>query len=232
MTLPVFPRVLQGSLSGVAIAAVFVGAACVKRLPPAPTPARVAPAVATAAPLEAGHGRIVVDVVEGPTPVHRLRMDSEPRADEQGRTRYRFFEAPPTVLCAAAPCVADLPVGNILLGFPVIGDPGAMETELVHIAPRATAYRRSLSVYEDHRGTGNVLGIIATALGTSAGITGAVLLPVGLDKDNDSLATAGAITLGAGAAVMAIGIWAIRRDAPTFRPGSAIHFPLADPGTE
>ncbi|HEY6039727.1 MAG TPA: hypothetical protein VIV58_35845, partial [Kofleriaceae bacterium] len=71
-----------------------------------------------------------------------------------------------------------------------------------------------------------VLGIIATSLGGASAITGTVLLPIGLSDGNNSLTTAGAITLGGGALLMALGIWAIRTDAPTYRPGSINHFPL------
>jgi hypothetical protein len=72
-----------------------------------------------------------------------------------------------------------------------------------------------------------VIGIIGAAVGGTTAMTGVVLLPIGLSDDNDGLTTAGAITLGAGAAVLAFGIWAIRRDAPTYRPGSSHHFSVS-----
>lgn len=131
-------------------------------------------------------------------------------------------------LCTS-PCVADLPLGNVLLGFPVLGKSGQEETELVHVGQKPSVYRRSLSVYDDSSGSLSVLGIIGTSLGASAVITGGVLLPIGLGRDNTGLATAGGITLGAGAAVLALGIWAIWDDAPTYRPGSAAHFAQAPP---
>lgn len=176
-------------------------------------------------PPPGGHGRLVVDVVEGPVRVQRVQMKATP-VDRGSRVTYRFEEAS-EVLCAASPCVTDLPAGNILLGFPVIGDPDAMETELVHVGLEPSVYRRTLSLYEDRTGGTRVFGIIATALGGTAMITGTALLPAGLSKDHDGLAIAGGITLGAGAALLALGIWAIRADAPTFRPGAANHFPLA-----
>jgi len=196
--------------------------ACVKRLPPAPTPEPIAPPVATGTPSE-GHGRLVVDVVEGPTPVHRVQMGSEPTTDAQGRTSYRLFESP-QLMCPASPCVTDVPPGNVLLGFPVIGDPGALETELVYVGTEPTVYRRSLAVYTDNTGALRKLGIIGTSVGGTALVTGIVLLPIGLGKDVDGLTTAGGICMGAGAVVMTLGIWAIRRDRPTYRPGASNHF--------
>jgi hypothetical protein len=211
MTLPAFRRVAQLGL--------VLAAGCVKQLPPAPTPEPIAPAVAAAAPPPSGQGRLVVDVVDGPTPIHRVLM----QAEQAGAGRFRFLESP-TPLCAASPCVADLPAGNVLLGFPVLGDAGALEVELVHVGPEATVYRRSLSRREGTRGALTVLGIIGTSLGAGAVITGGTLLPIGLDDDDDDLAAAGGITLAAGAIVMTIGIWMIRADSPTYRPGSAVHF--------
>jgi hypothetical protein len=136
---------------------------------------------------------------------------------------YRLSEAP-HLMCVKSPCLADLPPGNVVLGFPVIGDPQAYEYELVHVGPETHVYRRSLSVYDGDTGALRTLGIIGTSVGGAALVTGVVLLPIGLSDDSDGLTTAGGITLGVGAAVMALGIWAIRRDAPTFRPGSSNHF--------
>lgn len=214
-------------LRGLALLAALATVACVRRLPPAPTPEARVPAVDTRAPLAAGHGRLVIDVVDGPTLLDRVRMVATQVAPtaEQARGSVVFSEAAEP-LCQS-PCVTDVPLGNLVLSFPVLGNPGAREIELVHVGPEAAVYRRSLSVYRvKKKGARYVLGIIATALGGAAVTTGVVLLPIGLDKDNDGLTTAGAISLGAGAVVLAWGIWAVRRDATTYRPGSALHFSL------
>ncbi len=217
---------LAQPVGGIAAVAVL-SAACVRQLPALPTPEAIAPPGTVAAPPEATTGRLVVDVVDGPAPVHRVHMAAKPVAGDDGRVRYRFNEAP-QLLCPASPCVADLPPGNILLGFPVIGN-RKLETELVHVDPGTTVYRRSLSLYEDNTGGLRVMGIISTSVGGAAAITGIVLLPIGLSDDSDGLTTGGGITLAAGAALLAFGIWAIRRDAPTYRPGSANHFALTAP---
>lgn len=209
----------------IALVTAWVAAGCVKQLPPAPAPAAVAPPMPAMPPPPGGHGRLVVDVVEGPTQVQRIRMNAEQHDVGKGRVGYHLVETPEP-LCATSPCVSDLPVGNVLLGFPVIGN-NATEVELVHIGPDPSVYRRSLSIYTDNTGAERVLGIIATSLGGAAAITGTVLLPVGLARDNTALTTAGGITLGAGALLITLGILAIRHDAPTYRPGSSNHFPLA-----
>lgn len=227
MTLPISSRAGQRFFSSSGIAALALSAvACTIQLPPKPTPKPLVPAAATQAPPASGHSRLVVDVVDGPTQVQRVFMQPAPIGDPQGRVSYRFYEAYQP-LCDATPCVLDVPPGNnVLLAFPVVGDQNATEVELVHVGAQPSVYRRSLSQYQGKRGALHVLGIIATSLGGSAAITGVTLLPVGLGDDNDDLALAGGITLAAGAALVTWGIWAIRRDSPTYRPGSSLHFLL------
>ncbi|HEY5936481.1 MAG TPA: hypothetical protein VIU61_17640 [Kofleriaceae bacterium] len=211
------PSTLPRLCAALSIACVL--GACVKRLPPAPTPEPVVPAI------PAAKGQLVVDVVEGPTPVQRVGMEARPQDNGRGRVSYQFVETP-QLLCRS-PCAADA-AGNILLGFPVIGN-NELEVELVHVGPDPSVYRRSLSIYEDRSGGLRVFGIVATAVGGGSLAAGATFLPLGLSRDNDAMTTAGIITLGAGVALLAFGIWAIRKDAPTFRPGSSNHFPLAAP---
>jgi hypothetical protein len=225
MTLPMSSRVAQRFLSTSGIAGLaLLAVACVIQLPPTPTPKPLVPTVATQAPPESGQSRLVVDVVDGPTPVQRVLMQSEPIGDAEGRVSYRFYESYEP-LCDASPCVLDVPSGNnVLLAFPVVGNRNAIEVELVHVDNQPSVYRRSLSRYDGKRGALHVLGIIATSLGGSAAITGVALLPVGLGDDNDDLALAGGITLVAGAVLTTLGVWAIRRDSPSYRPGSSLHF--------
>jgi hypothetical protein len=229
MSVSVMAGVAQGLFPlGVLATLSALSAGCVKVLPPAATPQPVAPAVAVGHPPAAGHGRVVVDVVDGPTPVHRVHMEPRQIADGQGRVRFRFFEVS-ELLCAASPCVADLPAGNVLLGFPVVGDENAIEVELVHVGPEPTVYRRALS-YHGRGKAMRVLGIIGTALGGSATATGAVFLPLGLSRGSDAFTIAGATSLAAGAGLLTLGIIAINVYAPTYRVGSSIHFPLPGPG--
>jgi hypothetical protein len=198
----------------------------VKHLPPAPTPEPRAPAIAPAEPPEEGRGRIIVDVVDGPSRLHIVRMDPEEIQGSDGKPRFRFAEAY-ELICETTPCVIDPLAGNVLLGFPVIGDPSAMEIELVHVTAETSVYRRALS-RRHHRPANSrfVLGVLATSLGAASAVTGTALLPIGLAKDNDGLTLAGSVTLGVGAVAVVLGIWAIRLEADTRRPGSAVHFPF------
>ncbi|MEZ4399961.1 MAG: hypothetical protein R3B06_08080 [Kofleriaceae bacterium] len=214
---------MHGLRAGAVVAALALAATgCVKQLPAAPMPAAVLPAVG-AGPVSPGMGRLVIDVVDGPTPIQRVQLTATAKQDAAGRQSYALSEAP-HLLCPASPCVLDLPPGNVMIGFPVLGDGNALESELVNVSAEPTVYRRTLSVYQDRTGALRTLGIVGTAVGGAAAVTGIVLLPIGLGKDSGGLTTAGSITLGAGAAVLAFGIWAIRRDAPTYRPGAANHF--------
>ncbi len=208
------------------LASTLVGAGCVRQLPPRPAPDLIVPLTNTTSEPAAGKGRLVIDVVDGPTPVQRVDMKAEPFDDGQGRTRFRFHETP-APLCATSPCVVDLTPGNVLLGFPVSGDEHSMEVELVHIGEETAVYRRSLSQYRRNKGALWVLGIVGTSLGGTSLLTGTTLLPLGLSDGNDGMTIAGATTLGGGALLLTLGILAIRADSSTFRVGSAIHFPLA-----
>lgn len=208
------------------LASTLVSTGCVRQLPPLPAPDAIVPSTNTTAEPATGKGRLVIDVVDGPTPVQRVDMKAEPFEDGQGRTRFRFYEAPEP-LCTTSPCVVDLTPGNVLLGFPVTGDDHSMEVELVHVGEETAVYRRSLSHYRHNKGALWVLGIIGTSLGGTSLLTGTALLPLGLADGNDGLTIAGATTLGGGALLVTLGILAIRADSPSYRPGSAIHFPLA-----
>ena len=197
-------------------------AGCVRQLPAAPVPPAVVPPMQPAPPPPEGQARLLVDVVDGPTPVQRMQLVANPNGARPGVHFDEQFEP----FCSPSPCAVDLPFGNVLLAFPRIGEPGLNEVEVVHVGPQSSVYRRSLSVYDDRTGALRVLGIIATSLGGASAITGTALLPVGISDGNSGLTTAGAITLGGGALLMAIGIWAIRTDAPTYRPGSINHFAM------
>jgi hypothetical protein len=196
-------------------------------LPPAPIPEPVAPPGIQAGALQPGQGRLVVDVTDGPAPVQRIRMIAKPFEDAYAMTHYTLEEGS-EVLCAQTPCVTDLPVGNIILGFPVIGR-DQTEVELVHVGPDTSVYRRTLSIYADKPGGRRVSGVLYTVFGGTALVTGTVLLPIGLAEGINPMTWAGGISLGVGAAVMTLGIIMLRHDATTYRPGASNHFPLATP---
>ena len=197
---------------------------CVRQLPANPAPPAVVPPGTTSSPTAQGQGRLIIDVVDGPTEVQRVHMQAKPITTRQG-THYSFHETSEP-LCARTPCAVDLPSGNVLLGFPVRGDAHPMDIELVYIGEGPTVYRRELSYYRRNKGAMYKLGIIAASVGSASLITGSALLPIGLNDGNNGLTIAGAITLGAGALATTLGILGIRADSPTYRPGSANHFSL------
>ncbi|HSN29070.1 MAG TPA: hypothetical protein VLT45_22435 [Kofleriaceae bacterium] len=217
----IFPRYLMLPVFAAGCIAPVLAAGCVTELPPRPVPPAVVPPMQPAPPPPDGQARLVVDVADGPTPVARVRMAPQ----QVGSERYRFSEAMEP-FCSPSPCAVDLPFGNVLLGFPRIGQPGVTEVELVHVGPESSVYRRSLSIYRHRHGALTTLGILATSIGGASAITGTVLLPVGLSDSNGGLTTAGGITLGAGAVLIALGVLAMRADADLYQPGAIAHFPL------
>ncbi len=215
-------RFSMASLTLIGAIGVIGASACHRQLPPAPTPAKLAPSVTLASDLAAGEGQLVIDVVDGLTQVERIYMKPTPVTDAQGRTRYEFFESP-EVLCATTPCVVKLPLGNVVLSFPVSSNPGAREVELVHVEASPTVYRRALSYYQAPQ-SGRTLGVVATSIGGTTVVAGASMLPIGLAQDIGGLTLAGGISLAAGAILTALGIWKLTGTSSSFRQGSAIHF--------
>jgi len=205
-------------------AGLMLSTGCVEQLPPARTPDRVVPPVQVSAPIAEGQGRLVIDVVDGPTQIHRVIMASQMIKADAGRETAQFSESY-SQLCSATPCVVDLTPGNVLLGFPVLGGSDDLELELVHISAEPTVYRRALS-HASGGGGGFVLGIIGTTFGGMSMVTGTVFLPIGLATDSAGFTTAGAITLGVGSVLTAVSILAMLSDPRTYQSGASIHFPL------
>lgn len=206
----------------VLLALSFAGA-CVHELPPAATPERVVPAGIELPPAD-GTGHLVIDVVDGPTPVQRVSMEAQPFEDEAGRQTWRFSESM-SLMCPRSPCIANVGTGNVLLAFPVVGDSEALEVELVHVGDQTTVYRRALSHYDGGSGT-YVPSIVGASLGGMTMVPGLVFLPLGLAKGNDGFTAAGAITLGVGSVLLGLSILGIVYDAPQHQSGASTHFPI------
>lgn len=202
---------------------------CVEHLPPANTPDRVVPPGATATAVPQGQGRLVVDVVDGPTRIQRVTMEPHPVNNGAALQTWWFGESY-TPLCETSPCVVDLAPGNVLLAFPVVGDSNAFEVDLVHISEEPTVYRRALS-YSEGGGGAFVLGIVGVSFGGMSAVTGAALLPIGLAKDKDGMTIAGGITLGVGTVLVGLSTLAILADPPRHRAGASAHYPAAQTTT-
>jgi hypothetical protein len=196
------------------------------QLPRAATPQHVVPDVDLSAPPPEGYGRLIIDVVEGPSYVQQVRMNPESFEGADGRPSYEIRESYED-LCDTTPCVLDLRPGNIILGFPVIGDEAGLKIDLVHVGSDTSVYRRSLDIYDPRKGGPYKFGIFSAAFGASAVIVGLPMVPVGFSDGRYGLGTAGAVTLGVGAALMALGIRLIKVHSPTHRPGNWTHYPLS-----
>jgi hypothetical protein len=201
------------------VVATALSAGCHQTLPPAYVEA-VAPPIDTSRPAPDGTARLVIDVVNGPTPVEQQHMVPQPHSKDGSRIGYELVaEASP--LCTT-PCVVDVPPGNLLLRFPQLGTDD-YEVDLVRVGPDPSVYRRSLSVYNEDSST---FGILATSIGALPLVAGTALLPIGLARDSNGMTVAGGINLGVGVVVMTLGILALRRHPTTFQPGASNHFSL------
>ncbi len=203
----------------------LLGACAPRTLTPATVPEAIAPQVELGEPPPPGRSRLVIDVVEGPVAVERVRMRATP-ITAAGETTQRFgFHEADEMLCPTTPCVLDVEPGNLLLRFPVLGnDEIDHHSELVHVGPKPSVYRRRLDQYEEGRSGLVVAGIVFALVGVSGSITGAVLA-AGADDDSNR-ALGGGITAGVGLAMLVFGSWLARLGAPTIRPGSSVHFEL------
>lgn len=196
--------------------------ACVRQLPPPATPEPVAPQLQAMPPVPEGHGRLIVDVVDGPTEVRRMTTTSV----VVGMDKDRPITASSTSsesLCVA-PCAVDLPLGRHVLAFPMHGS-GRLEMDTVTVKDTPTVYRRALGRREGG-GAGLVLGILGATFGGMSMVTGTVLLPIGLAKDKSGMTLAGGITLGVGAALTTLGIIGIVVSPTIRQPGAAVTFTL------
>jgi len=181
----------------------LIAAGCVHTLPPVPTPGPVDPP-RVAAPVTPGHGRVYIDVVDGPAEV---RVVKPVTIDTQVDGEVVETETLDVQSVCTSPCAFDLPLGRHTLAFPMRGS-GGVDLADVSVSRRPTVYRRALG-WRRSGGAGFALGVLGATFGGMSFGTGAVLLPVGLAKDSHGMTLAGEITLGAGALLTALGVWAI-----------------------
>lgn len=105
-----------------------------RRLDPPPAPAAIVPPVAfPAEPPPPGTGRIVLDVVDGPSDVQIKVLQP--------------VGAIWSPLCTS-PCVVDLPQGPHELNFSLRSDHGHSDTDTVMVPPATSMYRRQLAQRE------------------------------------------------------------------------------------
>ena len=203
------------------VASLLLSAGCVHEFPPPPVPGPVQPPRFDT-PIPPGQGRVYLDVVDGPTQVRVVHPVSEQVPFGDGT----FYED--TVLeteqeCRT-PCVLDLPLGHRLFAFPMHSSLKE-EVDDVWVSPTPSLYRRALGSRRSG-GAGFVLGVLGTTFGGTSLVTGAALFPVGLATDKSGLTNSGAITLGIGAVLTALGIWAIAENPALEQPGVGARYDL------
>ncbi len=203
-----------------AVLLALAAAGCTHTLPAVATPGPTDVPSSTS-PVPPGRGRIYVDVVNGPAQVDVVKSVE---VTEQVNDLSLDTEELEVQSVCMSPCVLDLPLGPQVLTFPMRGSGG---TEVVHVlaSPRPTIYRRALG-WRKSGGAGFVLGVLGATFGGASFATGAALLPVGLANHRNDLTLAGGITLGAGAIVMAVSIWAIMHDPVMEQPGAGAQYGL------
>lgn len=192
---------------------------CTNILPPVETPSASPPTLAVSPPIAPGHGRLVVDVVDGETDVVML-------------TTYRYslgrslsIRSTDRDLLCTSPCSVDLPFGRYRLGFPMHGSSRRLERVTVEVGPHPFVHRRALGTLTP-AGAGRPLGILGTVLGAIGMVVGAVFLPVGVAVGDEGMTIAGSVNLGGGALLLTLGILGIALDPKIEQPGSGISFPL------
>jgi hypothetical protein len=203
------------------VALSLLSTGCVHLFPPPPIPGPVQPLLVDT-PIRPGQGRVYVDVVDGPTHVRVVHpvtvtttlnnetyQDTELETDQECRT----------------PCVLDVPLGHTLLTFPMRGW-GQEEVDDVLVSATPSLYRRALG-WGKSGGAGFALGVLGVTFGGCSFATGAALLPVGLATDKSGLTTSGAITVGVGALLTALGIWALDTHPKLEQPGAGAQYDLS-----
>ena len=203
------------------VASLVLSAGCVHVFPPPPVPGPVQPPRFDT-PIPPGRGRVYIDVVDGPTNVRVVNPVSVQVPLGDGVV----FED--TVLeteqeCRT-PCVLDLPLGNRLFAFPMRGS-RKVEVDDVSVSPTPSLYRRALGSRQSG-GAGFVLGVLGTTFGGISLATGASLFPVGLATSKSGLTTSGAITLGVGAVLTTLGVWAIAGNPALEQRGAGARYDL------
>ena len=202
------------------VASLSLSVGCIHTFPPPPTPGPGQPPRFDA-PIASGKGRVYIDVVDGPTNVRVVNPVSvEVTLGDQ------VYED--TVLeteqACRTPCVLNLPLGHQLLAFPMRGS-GPGEVDDVWVSATPSLYRRALGSRRSG-GAGFVLGVLGAAFGGISLVTGAALFPVGIATDKSGLTTSGAITLGVGAVLTALGIWAMAENPILEQPGAGAKYDL------
>lgn len=207
-----------------------IAMSCATRyLPPPAAPERVAPqAVAEAPPAHEGEGTVTLDVAGERARVERVTSRTQYVNPGAGMTFGRRGSAlTPTMqytlqpLCET-PCAVNLPLGPNELLFSSL-DPSSSRSSaaFVQVSPRPSVVRHALGSQTSH--VGGIIGaILMGGFGAAGVMAGGALLLVdqSSERHTDGLGTAGAITLGVGAALAAGAVALGLLSRPEEQPGA------------
>lgn len=208
------------------VAFLSLSVGCVHRIAPPPTPGFVQPPwIDTSIP--PGLGRVYIDVVDGPTNVRSViwvpvQVTLPPSDGFEGQV-INDTELETKARCRT-PCILDLPLGHQLLAFP-IRNSTQVDVDDISVSMTPSLYRRALG-WRRSGGAGAALGVLGITFGGVSFVTGAALLPIGLATDKSGMTISGAITLGVGAVLTALGIWAVAENPSLVQPGAGAQYDL------
>lgn len=205
--------------------------ACATVLPPPRAPERVAPMVRSdLGEPAAGHGRVVLDVADGPSEVREVLSESESSSvavatNNRGTVAVAGGSASGQTtrpLCTT-PCVTDLLRGTHVLTFTLASDPTRTERGDVVVGERVWVQRRALGQPRRRSPVAVGIGIAVSVIGLGVEISA-----IGVVGDDTG---AGLALLGIGAGV-AIGGIIIMLSNSTSQPGAVTEWYLDEtPGS-
>ena len=218
------PRVARRGLDPL-LPMVLSALGCTTVLPAPRVPDRIAPTIRNdlGAPAD-GHGRVVLDVVDGPTEVREVLSESESSSvavasNNRGTVAVASGQASEQTtrpLCTT-PCVTDLLRGNHVLSFTLVGEPRRTERGDVLVGQRVWVQRRAL-------GQPRRLAPTTVGIGIAVAVLGLVIEGSAFAFIGESTGTALAL-LGAGAGIALGGVGIMLSNA-TSQPGSVAEWYL------
>jgi len=209
----------------------------VRMLPSRAIPRRVLPpsVVEPASSPPPGHGRVLVDVTDGPTDVEEVVARGKVAQKRtvlvggvpHASTTMEDMEM--TKRLCQTPCYLDLPYGRHDLKF-VLRSDGKTDSAIVSFEKQPTAYRRSLGFFDRKVGTrwgGFILTITGGAFVASGGLVAGIEAGDLGGKNKSYGVPIGFIVTGA--VVAGVGIYLLIRSRPVKQDGVAVQWPLQEP---
>jgi hypothetical protein len=217
---------------------ILFSSGCVRNLPPPPVPVQEMPKTVGNIPPEVeGKGRIVVDVTNGPAQVDEVLAQTETAATN-GRQTYVAYGEVTRPVCLTTPCAVSFDYGQHNLRFVSKTDDHKMSEGTVDVGQSDSVFRHTMGE-RSNGGAVHALGTTSTILGLTGAVLGGTFLLVGAASSSDTvnpdgttgssgsgLTTVGAVTLGIGVGLLALGIGMMVASPPTIQDGASTQFSL------